>query len=430
MSAIVDIHAREILDSRGNPTVEVDVRLETGAFGRAAAPSGASTGSHEAHERRDGGERYHGRGVQNAVAAVNGEIFDLLSGLDADRQIDLDRKMLELDGSANKSRLGANGILAVSLALAQAAAADAGLPLYRYIGGLAAHTMPTPLMNILNGGAHADNRLDIQEFMIMPRGAPDMATAVRCGAEVFHALKAALRRDGHNTNVGDEGGFAPDFSSAEQALDAIMGAIEAAGYTPGSDVALALDCAAGEYYRDGRYRLQGMDKDMDGAGHAAWLRGLVDAYPIISIEDGMDEDDWEGWGLLNTEIGGRCQLVGDDLFATNPARLARGIAEGSANAILVKPNQIGSLSETLAVIEQAKRAAFGIVVSHRSGETEDSSIADLAVATNCGQIKIGSLSRSDRLAKYNRLLRIAEELGTAARYAGGTAIAGVSTDSR
>jgi enolase len=412
MTAIIDIHGREILDSRGNPTVEVDVTLESGAFGRAAVPSGASTGTHEAVELRDGGARYGGKGVQTAVSAVNGEIFDLLSGMDAEDQGRIDRLMIELDGTPNKARLGANAILGVSLALAKAAAEEAGLPLYRYIGGVHARCLPVPMMNIINGGAHADNPIDIQEFMIMPVAATSGAGAVRAGAEIFQALKAALHDAGHGTNVGDEGGFAPALKSAEEALDFIMRATESAGYKPGEDVMLALDCASTEYYKDGKYVLAGEGKTLDSASHVDYLAALTGGYPILSIEDGMAEDDWEGWGLLTEKIGGKVQLVGDDLFVTNPERLA------AANAVLVKVNQIGTLTETLETIEMAHRAGFRAVMSHRSGETEDATIADLAVATNCGQIKTGSLSRSDRLAKYNQLLRIEEELGDVAEYAG------------
>ncbi len=418
MTAIIDIHGREILDSRGNPTVEVDVTLETGAFGRAAVPSGASTGTFEAVELRDGGDRYLGKGVCRAVDAVNGEIFDLLSGMDAEDQTRLDTMMIDLDGTPNKARLGANAILGVSLAVAKAAAEEAALPLYRYIGGVYARTMPVPMMNIVNGGAHADNPIDIQEFMIMPVAAETEAAAVRVGAEVFQSLKGALHDAGHSTNVGDEGGFAPNLSSATEALDFIMRAIEKAGYTPGDEVMLALDCASTEYFKDGAYHMAGEGKTLDAAGHVEYLAKLVDAYPIVSIEDGMSEDDWEGWQALTGAIGDRVQLVGDDLFVTNPERLARGIEERAANAILVKVNQIGTLSETLQTVEMAHRAGFRAVMSHRSGETEDSTIADLAVATNCGQIKTGSLSRSDRLAKYNQLIRIEEGLGDEARYAG------------
>jgi len=403
MTAILDIHGREILDSRGNPTVEVDVTLETGAFGRAAVPSGASTGTFEAVELRDGGDRYLGKGVCRAVDAVNGEIFDLLSGMDAEDQTRLDTMMIDLDGTPNKARLGANAILGVSLAVAKAAAEEAALPLYRYIGGVYARTMPVPMMNIVNGGAHADNPIDIQEFMIMPVAAETGAAAIRIGAEIFQSLKSALHDAGHSTNVGDEGGFAPNLSSANEALDFIM---------------LALDCASTEYFKDGAYHMAGEGKTLDAAGHVDYLAKLVDAYPIVSIEDGMSEDDWDGWQALTGAIGDRVQLVGDDLFVTNPERLARGIEERAANAILVKVNQIGTLSETLQTVEMAHRAGFRAVMSHRSGETEDSTIADLAVATNCGQIKTGSLSRSDRLAKYNQLIRIEEGLGDEARYAG------------
>jgi enolase len=418
MTAIIDIHGREILDSRGNPTVEVDVTLESGAFGRAAVPSGASTGTYEAVELRDGEERFGGKGVTKAVGAVNGELFDLLSGMDAEDQARIDRMMIELDGTPNKARLGANAILGISLAVAKAAAEDAGLPLYRYVGGVHARRMPVPMMNIVNGGAHADNPIDIQEFMVMPVAAATEAQAVRMGAEIFQALKKALSDAGHGTNVGDEGGFAPNLKSAADALDFVMRAIEAAGYRPGEEVVLALDCASTEYFRDGKYVLEGEGKALDAEAHAKYLADLAARYPILSIEDGMAEDDWEGWGILTEALGGKLQLVGDDLFVTNPERLARGIADRAANAILVKVNQIGSLSETLETVEMAHRAAFGAVMSHRSGETEDSTIADLAVATNCGQIKTGSLSRSDRLAKYNQLLRIEEELGDAAEYAG------------
>jgi len=418
MTAIVDIHAREILDSRGNPTVEVDVVLESGASGRAAVPSGASTGTHEAHELRDGGSRYGGKGVRKAVDAVNGEIFDTLSGLDADDQLAVDRMMIELDGTANKARLGANAILGVSLAVAKAAAEDAGLPLFRYVGGAYARSLPVPMMNIINGGEHADNPIDIQEFMVMPVGADSMADAIRVGAEIFHALKKGLSDAGHNTNVGDEGGFAPNLASADAALDFIMKAVEGAGYKPGEDVMLALDCAASEYYADGKYNLAGEGKVLDAAAMVKYLADLAARYPIFSIEDGMSEDDWDGWVALTGEIGDKVQLVGDDLFVTNPERLREGIARSAANAILVKVNQIGSLSETLEAVEMAHRAGFNAVMSHRSGETEDSTIADLAVATNCGQIKTGSLSRSDRLAKYNQLIRIEELLGVDGVYAG------------
>ena len=423
MSAIIDIHAREILDSRGNPTVEVDVLLESGAFGRAAVPSGASTGAHEAVELRDGDKkRYGGKGVRKACEAVNGEIFEALAGIEADDQLFIDRTMIDLDGTANKKRLGANAILGVSLAVAKASAEEAGLPLYRYVGGAFAHTLPVPLMNIINGGKHADNPIDIQEFMIMPVGAATVADAVRMGAEVFHALKKALSDAGHNTNVGDEGGFAPNLKSADEALTFIVKAIEKAGYKPGDDVALALDCASSEYFVKGKYELAGEGKSLDSAGNVKYLEKLVKKFPIVSIEDGMAEDDWEGWALLTKALGGKIQLVGDDLFVTNPVRLKQGIDQGIANSILVKVNQIGTLSETLEAVEMAHKAGYTAVMSHRSGETEDSTIADLAVATNCGQIKTGSLSRSDRLAKYNQLIRIEEELDTAAAYAGRSVI--------
>ncbi len=419
MSAIADIEGREILDSRGNPTVEVDVTLETGAFGRAAVPSGASTGAHEAVELRDGdAARYGGKGVLNAVHAVNNEIFEALSGLDADNQEHLDSLLVDLDGTPNKARLGANAILGVSLATAKAAAEDAELPLYRYVGGSNARTLPVPMMNIINGGAHADNPIDIQEFMIMPVGAEDIADAVRVGAEVFHALRRQLSDAGHNTNVGDEGGFAPNLQSADEALGYILKAIEFAGYKPGDDVYLALDAAASEFFADGVYNLSGEGKKLGSPEMAAYFKDLCDRFPIISIEDGMDEDDWEGWRILTELLGDRIQLVGDDLFVTNPTRLRDGIVKGVANAILIKVNQIGTLSETLETVETAHTAAYRAVMSHRSGETEDATIADLAVATNCGQIKTGSLSRSDRLAKYNQLLRIEDQLGPAARYAG------------
>jgi enolase len=422
MTAIVDIRGREILDSRGNPTVEVEVTLETGAFGRAAVPSGASTGAHEAVERRDGGPRFGGKGVLGAVDAVNSEIFEALSGLDAEDQIAIDRLMIELDGTPNKGRLGANAILGVSLALAKAAAEETGLPLYRYVGGPAARLLPVPMMNIINGGAHADNPIDFQEFMIMPVAADSFAEAVRMGAEIFHHLRAALKEAGHNTNVGDEGGFAPNLASATAALDFVLKAIEGAGYRPGEDIFLALDAAATEFYRDGRYHLDGEGRVLEPGEMVAYYRDLAERYPIVSIEDGMAEDDWEGWRALTEALGGRVQLVGDDLFVTNPARLGQGIARGVANAILVKVNQIGTLTETLEAVEMAHKAAYRAVMSHRSGETEDATIADLAVATNCGQIKTGSLARSDRLAKYNQLIRIEEELGMAAEYAGRRAL--------
>src|SRR5437588_7834316 len=418
MSAIADIHAREILDSRGNPTVEVEVTLDSGAVGRAAVPSGASTGAHEAVEKRDSGQRYGGRGVQQAVGAVNGEIFDALSGFEAADQLAIDRTLIELDGTPNKCRLGANAVLGVSLACAKASAAELDQPLYRYVGGVFARTLPAPMMNIVNGGVHADNPIDIQEFMIMPVGAPSCADAIRIGSEGFHALRKKLHAAGHNTNVGDEGGFAPNLASADAALGFVMQAIEAAGYRPGEDVVLTLDPAASEFYRDGKYRLEGEGKVLDAAGMVAYYSDLVARYPIVSIEDGMAEDDWAGWAELTRALGGKIQLVGDDLFVTNPAILKRGIAEGVANALLVKVNQIGTLSETLEAVETALRAGYGAVFSHRSGETEDATSADLAAATNAGQIKTGSLSRSDRVAKYNQLLRIEEELGDAARYLG------------
>ena len=422
MSAIIDIVGREILDSRGNPTVEVDVTLDSGAFGRAAVPSGASTGTHEAVERRDGGARYLGKGVLGAVDAVNRDLFDALSGLDADDQASIDGIMCDLDGTPNKANLGANAILGVSLAVAKAAAVDAGLPLYRYVGGVGARTLPVPMMNIINGGAHADNPIDIQEFMIMPVRADSFREALRMGAEVFHTLRGALKDAGHNTNVGDEGGFAPMLNSADEAMGFVMKAIEAAGYCPGEDIYLALDPASTEFYRDGKYHLDGEGKLLDGAEMAAYYQDLANRYPIISIEDGMAEDDWAGWEALTKAIGDRVQLVGDDLFVTNPVRLAEGIAKGVANAILIKVNQIGTLSETLDAVEMAHKAGYRAVMSHRSGETEDATIADLAVATNCGQIKTGSLARSDRLAKYNQLLRIEEELGPQAHYAGASVV--------
>jgi enolase len=423
MTAITDIHAREILDSRGNPTVEVDVVLESGALGRAAVPSGASTGAHEAVELRDGDDqRYGGKGVLVAVGAVDGEIFDALSGLDAEDQVMIDSIMVELDGTANKGRLGANAILGVSLAVAKAAAEEAGLPLYAYVGGTHARTLPVPQMNIINGGSHADNPIDIQEFMIMPVAAGSLAEAVRMGAEVFHALRGQLKDAGLNTNVGDEGGFAPDLASAEEALGFITKAIESAGFVPGEDIVLALDAAASEFFDEGSYNLAGEGKTLDAAGMTAYYAELIDRYPIVSIEDGLAEDDWQGWAGLTAELGARVQLVGDDLFVTNPERLARGVKEGVANAILVKLNQIGTLTETLETVEEAHKSGYRAVISHRSGETEDTTIADLAVATNCGQIKTGSLSRTDRLAKYNRLIRIEEMLGPAARYAAKTAL--------
>ena len=423
MTAIVAVAAREILDSRGNPTVEADVTLEDGSFGRAAVPSGASTGAHEAVEKRDGGERYGGKGVGEAVRAVESEIFEAIAGMEAEDQRLIDETLIAADGTENKANFGANAILGVSLATAKAAASATGLPLYRYVGGANARILPAPMMNILNGGAHADNPVDFQEFMIMPTGMETFSEALRCGAEVFHALKKQLKADGHNTNVGDEGGFAPDLKSAEHCLDVIMKAIEAAGYKPGEDVMLALDVASTEFFKDGNYVMEGANRTLNPAEFAEYQRELVSAYPIISIEDGMAEDDWEGWKALTEALDGECQLVGDDLFVTNPERLARGIEEGAANALLVKVNQIGTLSETLDAVEMALRAGYGAVMSHRSGETEDSTIADLAVATNCGQIKTGSLARSDRTAKYNQLLRIEAELGSAALYAGGSAIA-------
>ena len=423
MSAIIDVTAREIVDSRGNPTVEVDVALESGAIGRAAVPSGASTGVHEAVELRDGDKgRYGGKGVTKAVASVNGEIFDAIAGMEAANQVQIDQSMIDLDGTANKGRIGANAILGVSMAIAKAAAEEADLPLYRYIGGTQARVLPVPMMNIVNGGAHADNPIDIQEFMIMPFGASTIADAVRMGAEVFQALKKGLKDAGHNTNVGDEGGFAPALNSADEALGFIMKAIEAAGYRPGDDVYLALDCASSEYFKDGKYVLAGENKKLDALGNAQYLAGLVDRFPIVSIEDGMSEDDWDGWKVLTEELGGKVQLVGDDLFVTNPKRLSDGIDRGIANSILVKVNQIGTLTETLAAVEMAHKASYTSVISHRSGETEDATIADIAVATNAGQIKTGSLSRSDRIAKYNQLIRIEEQLGSAAIFAGKSAM--------
>jgi len=417
MTAIIDIHGREILDSRGNPTVEVDVILETGSMGRAGVPSGASTGQFEAHELRDGGTRYGGKGVQQAIDAVNGEIFDALSGMDAEDQEAIDLTMRELDGTDNKQRLGANAILGVSLASARAAAEEAGLPLYNYVGGVSARTLPLPMMNIINGGAHADNPIDFQEFMILPVGADTLADAVRMGAEVFHALKKELSQAGHNTNVGDEGGFAPSVKSADEALDYISKATESAGFKLGGDMFLGLDVASSEFCTDGTYKFEG--KELDAAGMVKMYGELLGNYPaIISIEDGMDEDDWAGWAALTEAVGNKCQLVGDDLFVTNPKRLSDGINQGVANAILIKVNQIGTLSETLEAVEMAHMNGYRCVMSHRSGETEDATIADLAVATNCGQIKTGSLSRSDRMAKYNQLIRIEEELGRAAVYAG------------
>ena len=419
MTTIIDIHAREILDSRGNPTVEVDVTLEGGEMGRAAVPSGASTGAHEAHERRDGDKaRYMGKGVLDAVAAVNGEIAEALTGFDGTDQVGIDRTMIEMDGTPNKSRLGANAILGVSLAVAKAAAEACAQPLHRYVGGTSAHVLPVPMMNIINGGQHADNPIDIQEFMIMPVAADSIREAVRMGAEVFHTLKKQLSAAGHNTGIGDEGGFAPGLNSAREALDFILGSIEKAGYKPGEDIVLALDCAATEYFEGGRYEMKGEGRSLDIGENVEFLASLAADYPIASIEDGCAEDDWEGWRLLTERLGDRMQLVGDDLFVTNPRRLSQGIERGCANAMLVKVNQIGTLTETLAAVDMAHRAGFANVMSHRSGETEDSTIADLAVATNCGQIKTGSLSRSDRLAKYNQLIRIEEMLGEVAEYAG------------
>ncbi|MBO1023777.1 MULTISPECIES: phosphopyruvate hydratase [Brucella/Ochrobactrum group] len=422
MTAIIDIVGREILDSRGNPTVEVDVVLEDGSFGRAAVPSGASTGAHEAVELRDGGSRYLGKGVEKAVEAVNGKIFDAIAGIDAENQLLVDQALIELDGTPNKGNLGANAILGVSLAVAKAAAQSTGLPLYRYVGGANAHVLPVPMMNIINGGAHADNPIDFQEFMILPVGAPSLREAVRYGAEVFHTLKKRLKDAGHNTNVGDEGGFAPNLLSAEAALDFVVESIEKAGFKPGQDIAIGLDCAATEFFKDGNYVYEGENKTRDPKAQAEYLAKLAADYPIVSIEDGMAEDDWEGWKYLTDLIGKKCQLVGDDLFVTNSARLRDGIKMGVANSILVKVNQIGSLSETLDAVETAHKAGYTSVMSHRSGETEDSTIADLAVATNCGQIKTGSLARSDRTAKYNQLIRIEEELGKQARYAGRSAL--------
>jgi enolase 1/2/3 len=423
MTAILDIIGREILDSRGNPTVEVDVVLEDGSRGRAAVPSGASTGAHEAVELRDGDKgRYLGKGVKKAVGAVNGEIFDALSGFDAEAQAHIDDTMIELDGTPNKARLGANAILGVSLACAKAAAEASGLPLYRYVGGAAARLLPVPMMNIVNGGVHADNPIDFQEFMIMPTGAETFAKGLRMGVEIFQTLKAQLKSTGHNTNVGDEGGFAPNLKSAEAALDFVMQAIGKAGYKPGEDVMLALDCASTEFFKDGTYSYEGEGRKRSPQEQAQYLADLVSRYPIVSIEDGMSEDDFEGWSILSKLIGSKCQLVGDDLFVTNVKRLSQGIEQGLGNSILVKVNQIGTLTETLAAVEMAHKAGYTAVMSHRSGETEDSTIADLAVATNCGQIKTGSLARSDRTAKYNQLIRIEEELRSQARYAGKSAL--------
>ncbi|SFP63684.1 phosphopyruvate hydratase [Sphingomonas rubra] len=425
MTAIIDIHARQILDSRGNPTVEVDVLLEDGSFGRAAVPSGASTGAHEAVERRDGDKaRWGGKGVDDAVEAVNDDIAGELVGMDAEDQADLDTAMIELDGTENKGRLGANAILGVSLAAAKAAADARGMPLYKYVGGVSAHLLPVPMMNIINGGEHADNPIDFQEFMIVPVGAENIVEAVRCGSEIFHTLKKALHAEGLATGVGDEGGFAPNIASTDDALGFIMRAVETAGYRPGDDVMLALDCAATEFYRDGRYDISGESRVLGSHEMAEYLADLTRRYPIFSIEDGMGEDDWEGWRALTELVGGKVQLVGDDLFVTNPKRLKRGIDENIANSLLVKVNQIGTLTETLEAVNMAQRARYTAVMSHRSGETEDATIADLAVATNCGQIKTGSLARSDRLAKYNQLIRIEEELGAAARYAGRSVLRG------
>ena len=423
MTAITDIIGREILDSRGNPTVEVDVILEDGSRGRAAVPSGASTGAHEAVELRDGDKaRYGGKGVRKAVDAVTGEIYDALGGMDAEAQTKIDETLIALDGTPNKTRLGANAILGVSLATAKAGAAAKNVPLYRYVGGTAARTLPVPMMNIINGGVHADNPIDFQEFMIMPVGAPTFAEALRAGAEIFHTLKGQLHSSKLNTNVGDEGGFAPNLKSAEAALDFVMQAIVKAGYKPGDDVMLALDCAATEFFKDGVYVYEGEGTKRSRQDQVKYLAGLIERYPIVSVEDGMAEDDWEGWKSLTEHVGKKCQLVGDDLFVTNVARLAKGIKDGVANSILVKVNQIGTLTETLAAVEMAHKAGYTAVMSHRSGETEDSTIADLAVATNCGQIKTGSLARSDRTAKYNQLLRIEDELGSQAKYAGREAL--------
>ncbi|MBS1035320.1 phosphopyruvate hydratase [Gluconobacter cerinus] len=419
MSAIVDITAREILDSRGNPTVEVEVELSSGARGRAAVPSGASTGAHEAVELRDGDKsRYNGKGVLKACGFVEDEILEVLQGAESEDQIAIDNAMIELDGTPNKSRIGANAILGVSLAVAKATAEELELPLYRYVGGVFAHTLPVPMMNIVNGGEHADNPIDIQEFMIQPVGAPTLADAVRMGSEIFAALKKGLSAAGHNTNVGDEGGFAPGLKSADEALSFITKSVEAAGYRPGDDVTFALDCAATEFYSNGRYNLKGEGKEFDSSGMISYLEDLAKKYPIVSIEDGLAEDDWEGWAELTSRLGDRLQLVGDDLFVTNPERLRRGIKAKTANSLLVKVNQIGTLTETLEAVETAHKAGYTCVMSHRSGETEDAVIADLAVATNCGQIKTGSLSRSDRTAKYNQLIRIEQQLGSAARYTG------------
>ncbi|MFT6532437.1 MAG: enolase [Limimaricola cinnabarinus] len=425
MSTIIDIHAREILDSRGNPTVEVDVILEDGTMGRAAVPSGASTGAYEAVEKRDGDKsRYMGKGVLEAVAAVNGEIAEAILGMDATEQVEIDQTMIELDGTDNKGRLGANAILGVSMAVAKAAAEYTTQPLFRYVGGMSARVLPVPMMNIINGGEHADNPIDIQEFMIMPVSATSIREAVRMGSEVFHTLKKELSAAGMSTGLGDEGGFAPELGSTREALDFILKSIEKAGYKPGEDIYLALDCAATEYYKNGKYELKGEGKSLTSQENVAYLEALVNDYPIISIEDGMSEDDWDGWKALTNALGDRVQLVGDDLFVTNPTRLKDGIEKGSANSLLVKVNQIGTLTETMQAVEMAQRARFTCVMSHRSGETEDATIADLAVATNCGQIKTGSLARSDRLAKYNQLIRIEEMLGETAIYAGRSILRG------
>lgn len=419
MSAIIDIHAREIIDSRGNPTVEADVVLQSGAFGRAAVPSGASTGVHEAVELRDGDKkRFGGKGVLKAVENVNDKIYDVLAGLDADDQIEIDQAMIDLDGTENKGNLGANAILAVSMAVAKAQAEEAGLPLYRYLGGTMARVLPVPMMNIVNGGQHADNPIDIQEFMIMPVSATSISEAIRIGSEIFHTLKKNLKAAGHNTNVGDEGGFAPNLKSAEEALTFIVSSIKDAGYKPGEDVVLAMDAASSEFYKNGKYEMVGEGKSYTNAQMVEFYKGLCDKFPIFSIEDGMAEDDWEGWKMLTDALGDKIQLVGDDLFVTNPKRLAMGIEKGIANSILVKVNQIGSLTETMKAVDMAQRNKYTAVLSHRSGETEDSTIADIAVATNCGQIKTGSMSRTDRMAKYNQLIRIEEELGDMAVYAG------------
>ena len=424
MSSIIHVQGRQVYDSRGNPTVEVDVVLDDGSFGRAAVPSGASTGAHEAVELRDGGKKYNGKGVTQAVENVNSVIFDEIQGMDALDQLGVDQAMIDLDGTPNKSRLGANAILGVSLAVAKAAAESSELPLYRYIGGPNAHVLPVPMMNIINGGEHADNPIDMQEFMILPVGAENLADAVRIGSEIFHTLKKGLSAEGHNTNVGDEGGFAPNLGSADDALGFIMRSIEKAGYKPGEDIFLGLDCAATEYYKNGKYEMVGEGKSLSSEENVKFLADLAARYPIITIEDGMAEDDWDGWKALTDAIGKNVQLVGDDLFVTNTQRLVSGIKMGTANSILVKVNQIGSLSETLNAVDTAHRAGYTSVMSHRSGETEDSTIADLAVALNCGQIKTGSLSRSDRLAKYNQLIRIEEQLGSSAKYAGYSVVKG------